>query len=263
MYKLSYNTDNMIENLKKIGLSDYEAQVFEVLANNSPSNATFIAKKCNLSRSSVYTTLGALISKGLVGTTFKNDVKQFVVNGYQALEGLVNKEEESLNTKKKVLVRIKEEYDKREEVSLNLPQIIIFEGQEGLKKIYLSMLRQAKENSTLYLIRDEFVWTKDWEFIFNDDWDERVKRFKKNKNIKTKVLINDSKLEKSKVDDYKSKKHLVFNFIPKNTKVKNFACYILDDMLSILSLENNNLVGIKITNRNIADNFKSLLFGNL
>jgi predicted transcriptional regulator len=75
LYNLSYNYDNIeimndiITQLQKFGLGDHEARVYSVLLETSPANATLIAKKCALSRSSVYTTLTSLIAKGLVGTT--------------------------------------------------------------------------------------------------------------------------------------------------------------------------------------------------
>jgi len=34
--------------------------------------------------------------------------------------------------------------------------------------------------------------------------------------------------------------------------------YIMGDVVSIMSMENKNLVGIKITNRHFADNFKNI-----
>ena len=221
LYKLPYNTDNMIDlklNLEKIGLSNYEAIILDVLFKNSPSTAAFIAKKCNLARSSVYTTLNSLIGKGLVGTTFKNEIKQFVAEDISAIEEYIEKEKNSIKEKESAFNSLKDEIKQYESDSLNLPQIVVFEGQDGLKKIYLSMLRQAPNNSTIYIIRDEYVWKEEWEFIHKMEWDERAKRIKGNKNISTKLLINDSKLENEKKGYYKSKKHLVYSFLPRKVK---------------------------------------------
>lgn len=170
-YKLSYTYDNsmfymddIVSQLKKLGFGDYEALVYSVLVQSSPANATLIAKKCNLSRSSVYTTLASLIARGLVGTTYKNDVKQFVVEDYSILDQILRKEKESLDEKFKTLELLHTSLDFFTNTNAHVPQVIFFEGQEGLKKIYLSMMHQAVRGDTLYLLRDEFVWQEEWKF---------------------------------------------------------------------------------------------------
>ena len=250
--------ENIEQLLKQIGLGDYEARIFQVLLVSSPSNATSIAKKCQLSRSSVYTSLGSLISKGLVGTTYKNEVKQFVAEDLSVLENLLKKEKKEVDQKIDKLSNLRNSLKILTENSLNIPQIIFFEGQEGLKKIYLSMMRNAPKNSTLYLLRDEFVWQPEWKFIFEMEWHDRVKRLKIEKNIQTKLLINNSELEKKQAKNYKNKKGLKTKFLPTGKEVKDFAIYIIADMISILSMEKNNLVGIKIINKHMADNFKQI-----
>lgn len=250
--------ENNEQLLKQIGLGDYEAQIYQVLLTASPANATSIAKKCQLSRSSVYTTLSSLIAKGLVGTTYKNEIKQFVAEDLSALENLIKKEKEVLDKKTSGLANLKKNLETLTNQSLNIPQIIFFEGQEGLKKIYLSMMRNAPKNSALYLLRDEFVWQPEWKFIFKIDWHDRVKRIKIEKNIKTKLLLNSSETEKKQIKNYKNKTGLEFRFLPESKKISGFAIYIIADMISILSMEKNNLIGIKITNKHLADNFKQV-----
>lgn len=250
--------DHLLSKLKQLGLGDYESLIYCTLLENSPANATLIAKKCNLSRSSVYTTLSSLIAKGLVSTTYKNEVKQFIAEDDTALEQLLKKEKENLNEKFKTLDLLREGFTFLKKANINIPQIIFFEGQEGLKKIYLSMMRQAKQNDTLYLLRDEFVWQKEWEFIFTSDWHEKIKRIKKEKNISTKLLINNSSREKEKKKLYTSKKGLQCKFLAPKNSIDQFAVYILGDTVSILSLEKNNLVGIKIVNEHLTKNFKNI-----
>lgn len=258
---MSYTSDNMDQLeiiFQKLGLSNYESLVFSTLVENSPASATILAKKCNLSRSSVYTTLASLISKGLVGVSYKNEIKQFIAQDFSSLQELIDKEKETVNNKLKVLEKAREAFSLYGQSELNFPQIIFFEGQEGLKKIYSSMMREAPKDSTLYLLRDEFVWTFDWKFIFEDEWNDLIKRQKSQKNIRTKLLINNSVKEQAKAKYYHSKVALDFKFLPKDHSVKKFAVYIIGDVVSILSLEKNNLVGIKITNQHLADNFKNM-----
>jgi len=249
----------MLENqLKSLGLTDHEANIYSTLLSNSPASATLIAQKCHLSRSSVYTSLNSLIGKGLVGTSYKNEVKQFVLEDIEALHQIVKNEEIILEKKKNTLADISLSIKALQQGDINIPEVIVFEGQTGLKKIYTSMLRQAPANETMLIVRDEFVWQENWQFVFKNDWHDKVKHLRQEKNIKTKLLINNSALEKTKSTYYKSRKALAYKYLSGQDKVNNFAMYIVGDTVSILSTENSNPVGIKIANKHLANNYKAL-----
>lgn len=252
---------NLIQELQQFGFSDYEARIYATLAEHSPANATLLAKKNNLSRSSVYTTLNQLIAKGVVGTTFKNNVKQFIAEGPEALEQLIESEKTLLEKKTDVLAGIQEQLNTLSNNTLHVPTITFFEGQEGLKKIYLSMMRQAQKNSTLYLLRDEFVWEDEWNFIFKNPWRKRIDTIKKEKNIQTRLLVNNSTVEKKHASVYRSQKRFAFRYLPQAHMIHRFAIYMVDDIVSIFSIEKNNLVGIQMVNQHFAKNFIAIFDG--
>jgi len=250
------------ELLKNTGLSKNEALVYGTLLRQSPAGASLIAKKCNLARSSVYTSLSSLISEGLVGTTYKNEVKQFTAEDVSSLKNILEEKQKDIKKKLDTFDSLQEKINALSANSeAHIPQIVFFEGQEGLKRIYMSMVRGARKGASLYLLRDEFVWSDDWKFIFEEEWHDRVSRYKQEKNIQTKLLINPSKLEKEKEEFYKSKKGTEVHYLSCQNMIKDFAMYIMEDVVSIMSMEEKNLVGIKITNKQIAENFKQLFLG--
>ncbi len=253
--------EHLTPQLRQLGFTGHEAAIYAALLESSPASATFIAKKCRLSRSSVYTTLSTLIAKGLVGTTFKNEVKQFIAEDASAVERMLKQEKEKIDEKWKMFESLRGSLQSFGKGGMHVPQIVFFEGQEGLKKIYLSMMRQAEMGSVLYLLRDEFVWQPEWKFIFEQEWHDRVKRIKIEKNITTKLLLNPSKTEKAQAAMYDGKKNLSYRFLSPKHLIHQFAIYIIDDVVSVLSMEKNNLVGIKMTNRHLADNFKEMFEG--
>ncbi|HBK35254.1 TPA: hypothetical protein DDZ01_04660 [Candidatus Uhrbacteria bacterium] len=244
--------------LRSFGLSDYESAILAALYRCSPANATYLAKKCGLSRSSVYTTLNTLTSKGLVGTTYKNEVKQFTAEGIDSLQNFLKDQQQQVQKREEIFSTLQEQITQLGFTDFHIPQIVTFEGQEGLKRIYTAMLREASPKATLYLLRDEFVWQQEWKFIFEEDWHQRVKRWQVEKNIQTKLLINSSDLEQEKQMYYKGRKGLDYRYLPKKKSVHQFAWYLIDDMAAILSMEKNNLVGIQITNQNLVDNFRTI-----
>ncbi len=244
--------------LEDLGLGAYEARVYIELIHYSPASATLLAKKCHLSRSSVYTTLAALMRKGLVSTTQKNDVKQFIAEPESALEQLLEQEAHSLKHKRHVFAQLQPELKNIARQTLHIPNVTYFEGQEGLKKAYLTLMRGAHEGDTLRLLRDEFIWQQEWSFIFEDDWRERIKRLKAEKRLSTKLLVNDSKVERSQAELYTKKQHLEARYLPASATIHHLAQYILGDVVLMLSLEQNNLLGMTIANASIAKNYATI-----
>ena len=89
-------------------------------------------------------------------------------------------------------------------------------------------------------------------------WGSFIERWKKELNIHTKLLVNSSPIEKKKEKFYKDNQWLKTGYLPVKNKVDQFVMYIIGDVVSIMSMENNNLVGIKITNQHLAKNFKNI-----
>ncbi len=244
--------------LAGIGLGEYEAGVYLALAEQSPSSAAAVAKKLNLSRSTVYTALERLIAKGLVGTSYRNEIKQFIASPASAIGDLLQAEERDLKRRMGIFEGLAEHLKLISKGEAGLPNIIFFEGKESLKKIYLGMLRSAPRGSVMRTIRDEFVWNKEWSFIFEDEWNGKVRRLRSEHDVSTLLLVNDSEVERRHQKYYRQRKHLAVRRLPKRSSVKAFVVYILGGTASILSMEERNLVGIRITNRHIAANFEKM-----
>jgi sugar-specific transcriptional regulator TrmB len=156
--------------LQELGLSEHEAKVYGALLERSPLGAAAIAKACGLSRTTVYTVLGTLTGKGLVATTYKNEVKQFVTTGVDALTQRLQHERESLAAKERVLGDLAAHLATIRRDDLHVPRVQLFEGIEGLKRIYLAMLREAPPKSELLVLRSEFLWEPVWAFAWEEEW---------------------------------------------------------------------------------------------
>ncbi len=248
--------------LLQLGLNQHEATIYASLVEHAPVPASWIAKHCGLARSSVYTTLESLVAKGLVGTTYEREVKQFVASGHEALMDLLHTQQEQAAQRLKRGQRLSERFEQAQHSDSKLPRIVFFEGKRGLKRVYLQMLRDARPSSTMFIVRDEFIWEDAWAFVHEPQWRAQVRRLKAERSIETQLLVNRSALERSKQDDYRSRRATQFRFLPALLPIKRFALYATDDVVSILSIEDDNLVGIRIANRHLAANFVSL-FGVL
>jgi DNA-binding MarR family transcriptional regulator len=247
--------DALIQSLEQLGLGAHEARVYAVLVETSPAGAAQIAKRSGLPRSSVYTTLEILQAKGLVGTTHRDEVKQFVVEGHQALVDHLQREREQAESRIALAERLRDRFVERR--SADQPGIIQFAGQDGLRRIYLAMLREAPAGGTLRIVRDEFLWQPEWAFVHERAWMDRVRRLKAHKDLSTELLINASPIEREHRAFYRSRKKHVTRVLPAKLKVEKFALYLVEDAASILSVERGNLVGVKMSDRHLARNLAS------
>ncbi len=235
--------------------------IYQTLVTRGTLGASALAKHCNLARSSVYTALNTLTGKGLVATTHQNEVKQFVVTDTEALERMLHVQQKQLEQKFTSLEKLSHDLQNRTTSQIGEQSITFFQGIEGLQKVYLQMLREAPQNGVLRLLRDEFVWTKDWEFIFSDEWQRRVERLKRERNITTKLLVNDSEIEREKEQLYTHNLYIEYKKLPKEHAVQHYAWYILGNTTAVMSFEKNNMVGIQIINENMTENYKNVFEG--
>ncbi|MDO8599502.1 MAG: helix-turn-helix domain-containing protein [bacterium] len=247
--------------LQKLGIPDYEARILAVLYEQSPLGASPIAKKLALSRSSVYTAIAGLTAKGLVSTTYKNEVKQFVPASPDTLARLVADERKQLEEKEQIVEDLRQHVAASRRSDLHVPQVMLFEGVEGLQRIYLAMLRDARPQAELRVLRSEFLWESTWSFAWTEEWRARIRRWKQEKDVRTKLLVNPSTLERGKADYYRTRLQFAFRYLPPAHAIDRFAFYVIGDTAAIMSFETGNLIGIKIVNAHLATNFIQVFDG--
>ena len=251
----------MTRELQKLGLPEYEAKILATLYEQSPVGASFIARQLGLSRSSVYTALAGLTAKGLVATTYKNEVKQFVPASPDTLARLVADERKQLEAKERLIEDLKQHLAATKGGDLHVPQVMLFEGVGGLQRIYLAMLRDARPQAELLVLRSEFLWEPVWSFAWTEEWRSRIRRWKQEKDIRTKLLVNPSTIEKEKAEYYRTRFQLAFRYLPPAHAMDRFALYIIGDTAAIMSFETGNLIGIKVVNVHLAENLAKLFDG--
>lgn len=248
--------DDLRNTLIQLGLTGHEPAVYAALLEHSPASAAWIAKQCGLSRSSVYATLGVLTGKGLVGVTHKNDVKQFVAGGAAALLETLRTEQRVAQERVSRATELVDQLARLADANAQVPQVMHFEGAEGLRRIYLAMLRAAPKGAVMRILRDEFIWQPAWAFVFEDAWRTRVKRHKIEKGLSTRLLVNRSAEERKHARFYATRKHFERRYLSK--AVERFGLYVVGDTAAILSLDAHNLLGVRLVNRHIASNLANV-----
>ena len=138
-----------VDILKKAGLSDAQATVYEFLLKNGAATPTEIASETNESRENCYAITKRLLELGLIEKTDEKKVKYRILNP-SAIESLVEK-------RRKIMA--KNESFVKDNISLlldifyannEMPGSRTLEGLDGIKEVYNDMLRTKKE---VYLLR--------------------------------------------------------------------------------------------------------------
>lgn len=260
--QVSYKSDDMTDPLRRalgeLGIGAHEAKLYALLIEHGAASASSLAKRASLARSSAYTALAALVDRGLVATTHEGEVKRFVPTGHGALVDLLRREQERARERVALAEALRERFKPPEAEGSRAPRVIHFEGQQGLRRIFMAMLRAAPTGSTMRVLRDEFVWGDAWSFVFRAPWRDRVRELKAERGLSTRLLVNRSAEERRRLRAHGPRPHLEVRYLPPRHAVRDFALYLAGDVVSVLSLEEGNLVGVQMTDRHLARNFDAL-----
>ena len=224
----------MIEDLRNLGLSKKEAEIYLALVKEGASKANKLAKKTNSNRTVTYNVLQNLIRKGLISYSVK-DAKRI----YQCLEP--SRLRDFLKEKELIAKKIIHELSKIKPKTNKESKVEVYEGLAGLKMVHLEMLN-AKEIRILNatgLIQEELKYSFP---ILREFAKKRVKIIANNSFVLPK--------------EYKNLKNLKLKYFTK--KETNYATtFMFDGTIIIQILKKESPLLIKIGNEVLYEGYKS------
>lgn len=145
--------------LRKLGFSQNEAKVYLAALETGLASAQDIAQKAGLKRTTVYSVLGYLVSRGVAGKTKVRGRNRFLAEPPQRLLTLVNELEKGI---KDALPELSAIYNKKE----TKPKIVFYEGENAIHNVYEDTLRTCPAE-ILEWNTDEFFerFPKDYDYI--------------------------------------------------------------------------------------------------
>ncbi|MDP1689088.1 MAG: helix-turn-helix domain-containing protein [bacterium] len=244
----------MLEELKKIGLSENEAKVYLVLLEIGSATADEIAKKAGVKRPTTYVQLEDLMNKGLV-SSFEKIVKKggaektfFRAEDPDHLQKLVETENKKAKERMLVLEKSLPELGRLFQFAGSRPKVRFFEGKEGLQTM-----------------QDEAFKMKDKHIISIVDFDGIIKIFpdhpekhtpiRVQKGIQSKVIytsVNGDILGRENKAMLRETRFISPDQFP-------FTCdlAIYDHILSISALREKS-VGVLIEDKDISNSMRAL-----
>lgn len=218
--------------LKKSGLSDKEAGVYETLLSLGSSRVSAIAKKAHINRSTTYVILDSLAARGLVSMAEKRGARMFSAMSPRLIEELEKKAKqfsELARAVKKSVPKIKSAVV----AETSKPKVQLFNGSEGVKTVYEDAL------SSLETIRS---------YAFSKSKDEAVSNETQNyydhlakKNIKVKMLFPNTSEARELVPNMKGNGGPLYNIFPEISIYNNKIVFMSAEEKSGLVIESQEL----------------------
>jgi len=142
--------------LKQAGFDDKETKVYLAALQLRSAPASEIAEKSGIVRSTCYGILEGLVNKGLASKTEKaGGILKFNVENPELLKSYIESQKSNLDLISKRLEEILPELKKLPKEAEFRPEVEYFEGKEGIKAAYESILpdtkRMAKEKIPLLI----------------------------------------------------------------------------------------------------------------
>lgn len=135
--------------LSKLGFSDNETKVYLAALELGLASAQIIAQKAGVKRTTAYSVLSYLLTRGVVGRTRVKGKTKFLAEPPRRLLLLTKEIEEGI---KSSLPELEAIYNKNEVK----PKITFFEGAEGIKNVFEDTLREKPKEILMWLTDEYF-----------------------------------------------------------------------------------------------------------
>lgn len=226
----------MIEKLKYLGFTDYEAKVFIALLKGSLMSASEIADDAKIRRTDVYNILKSFVEKG-----YSNEIETNSILKYELIDPdiILDKLERRINAKRQ------KELDTLKETFKELKPLHRTKESDSVKRVNIELIRgynQHRETKFLELLNNakkEILFMVKLEHAVMNEVDATAKKFMKNGGV-IKSLYQVS-------DNFRIKKDNKWSKGTVSDLVK--ACEFFEKSGEILRLSHNPVPNMTIFDR--------------
>ena len=237
--------------LKNLGLEDKEPEVYLTLLKTPGAQpASIVAARANLNRTTVYKTLVKLVSKGLVTKTQRHGATCFFAEDPEnRLKILIDERQRQLGEMNQAMLETLPLLTINEEDADSLPKIRYYEGIEGIKQIYETVIKTGKD---VYRYGDI---TKIYAAlgIYTDEYIQKRNEI----GITTNAIMpfhEDEKMSlKKNIKEHRRTLYIPAKLFPIDGEVRIFG-----NKVAIISLRKESPIGVIIESDTIAKMFLSI-----
>ena len=229
----------MIEELRKLGLTENESKVYLALLELGSINAGEIIKKTKLHRNIVYDNLDKLIEKGLASFVIIKNVRHFEVTPPNELKEFIKKQKQEVLQKEQLINKILPQINKLRISSERKQEATIFKGKKGLKTIFEELTKSKDE----ILVFGTGWGMRETMPIYYEQWHLKLRK----NGIKARVLLPKEKMKKF-LKPFRAK------YLPEQNIIPSTITVWKDKVLNIIWEEE---IAILIISKKVADSYRN------
>lgn len=173
--------------LQKFGLTENESSVYLSALKLGPTSALSIARDSNIKRATVYLTIESLQQKGFIHVEHIGLKRRFVASSPEKLE-------ENISSLRKTYYEMLPKLLSLHKLKGKSGLIKYYEGLEGLKSLYETILRELQSNDPYYIISKQENW-----YELDAKWFENFVERRSKRKLDTRIIFQESKLAKQNV----------------------------------------------------------------
>lgn len=237
----------MIKNtLRELGLTDNEVTIYMTLLPLGTVAASVLGQRTDIVRSTARYVCQQLVKKGLFFESKKGNTALYTPESPDKILYLLEQQKKDLQTKEEQANRIIGELKSMMNRNIILPKVKFYEGKKGIMDLYEEMLALREPI-------DSFEDKGEMMTLFPDFANHFVESRKKYKIRNRVICPSTNKINLSTPKDLREVRTIPESEYPFSCDIK-----ICENQVSIVSFQENALVGIAIKHKDIAENFRLL-----
>jgi sugar-specific transcriptional regulator TrmB len=230
------------EQIRKAGLTEKEAVVYQLLLELGPRGAGTISRRTGIHRRTIYDIADRLIKKGLIGYIIENNKKLFHASNPQRFLEIIEEEKNEINS---VVPQMLEFYNQIKETERH--DTVFFRGKNGLKSVFEDQLEtikkeKSKENKEILILGASPLAYEILDIYFH--WFDKKRLENK---IKTRIIFNEKIKRRISLSEIR--------YLPKQYS-SPLAVNIYGDKVAIILWSKENPLAIVIKQKEISEGYK-------
>ncbi len=238
--------------LQDLGLSELEGRIYHMALGIGTFAAASLSTRLHAPRSTLRYNCDLLVEKWLFTVAKKWNTKLYTAENPTKLYSFLYEEEENLKRKKEQLALTVKDLQQAYNPNAKLPQVTFYEWIDGIERMFEMLLSHPTEIFSFGA--GDYFLAKEPRFIESF----RKKAFKIYKEV---YVLRPSKYQALHTNDPKNRHNRYF----KHIEELKIDIQIIDDMITIASLEGFVPIGVAIKHAAIVEAFRQIfleLWGN-
>lgn len=236
--------NNQLSQLKKLGLSQKEAQLYLTSLETGPATVAKLAQKSGLKRGTIYEFLGKMLEKGLLEMTISGKRKLYAGVEPKKLQKIIERQKE-------ILENLLPDLSLLTIGSSAKPKINFYEGREGMLSVFYDILDLPEGSEVLGFATYEGIH----KLFSKKEIDVYIKK-RAEKKIKQKLIVpTDEFIEERSSDNKKELRETIL--IPRKNFLIKSDISIYQNKVAIVSLADEQ-VGVIIESSQIAETQRAI-----